>query len=85
MTVLNCSDYPDFRVGAEQNRTEQNRTEQNRTERNGTERNGTRDTAHFHVIINGGNTLCVSIAHCIECYFEGLTTIYRHIYLLYTI
>ena len=39
----------------------------------------TRDTAHFHVIGNGGNRFCVSNAHCIDCYFEGLTAIYRHI------
>ena len=46
-----------------------------------------RDTAHFHLIGNEDNRFCVSNAHCIECYFEGLTAIYRHddIYLLYAI
>ena len=46
--------------------------------------NTTRDTAHFHVIGNGGDRLCVSSAHCIECYFEGLTAMFD-IYLLYAI
>ena len=39
--------------------------------------NRTRDIAHFHVIGNGGDRFCVSNAHCIERYFEGLTAIYR--------
>jgi hypothetical protein len=59
MTVLNCFDYPDFRVGAART-----------------------DTAHFHVIGNGGDRFSVSNAHCIECYFEGLTAIYRHIVII---
>jgi hypothetical protein len=58
MTVLNCSDYPNFRVGQPEQ---------------------TRDTAHFHVIGNGGDIFCVSNAHCVERYFEGLTAIFRHI------
>ena len=42
----------------------------------------TRDTAHFHVIGNGGDIFCVSNAHCIERYFEGLTAIFRHILII---
>ena len=34
------------------------------------------------MIGNGGNIFCVSNAHCIECYFEGLTAIYRHILII---
>jgi hypothetical protein len=42
----------------------------------------TRDTAYFHVIGNGGDRFCVSNAHCIERYFEGLTDIYRDLFLV---
>jgi hypothetical protein len=62
MTVLNCSDYPDFRVGAART-----------------------DTAYFYVIGKGGDIFCVSNAHCIQRYFEGLTAIYLHMLIIYAI
>ena len=40
----------------------------------------TRDTAQSHVIGNGGARFCVSNAHCMDCYSEGLTAKYRHIF-----
>jgi hypothetical protein len=67
-----CSELfwlPRFSSWGSQNRTEQNRTEQNRTEQNRTEQNRTEQNTW-------GDGLCVSNAHCIECYFEGLTAIY---------
>ena len=37
------------------------------------------------MIGNGGDIFCVSNAHCIQRYLEGLTAIYRHIHFIYVI
>jgi hypothetical protein len=84
MTVLNCSDYPDFRVVAARTDTCHcpfSRDWKWRRHIILCIQCTLHSTAHFHAIGNGGDILfCVSNAHCIECYFEGLTAIYRHIY-----